>query len=105
MNAGLKIHRINCPNAANLMVNYGYRVMSADWTSTTDTSFVADLKITGIDDGPGVIEQLTHQISTSLKLDIRSFSIAGHEGYFEGQMSLFVANTNQLNLAIKALKT
>ena len=104
MNAGLKIHRIKCPNASNLMVNYGYRVMSASWAATTDMSFVANLKITGIDDGPGVIERLTHQISTSLKLDIRSFSIEGNEGYFEGQMSLFVVNTNQLNLAIKALK-
>ncbi len=104
MNAGLKIHRINCPNASNLMVNYGYRVMSANWASTTDMSFVANLKITGIDDGPGVIERLTHQISTSLKLDIRSFSIAGHDGFFEGHKSLFVRYTHQLNQAIKALK-
>ena len=29
-NAGLKIHRANCPNATNLMANYGYRVMKAE---------------------------------------------------------------------------
>ena len=103
-NAGLKIHRANCPNATNLMANYGYRVMKAEWISTTDTTFVADLKITGIDDGPGVIERLTNKISTMLGLNIRSFTIAGDEGYFEGKVSLLVKNTDQLNLAIRALK-
>ncbi len=103
-NAGLKIHRANCPNATNLMANYGYRVMKAEWTSTTNTTFVADLKITGVDDGPGVIERLTKEISSNLKLNIRSFSISGDEGYFEGLISLLVANTDQLNVAIQTLQ-
>ncbi|MCB0634529.1 MAG: RelA/SpoT family protein [Saprospiraceae bacterium] len=103
-NAGLKIHRSNCPNAANLMANYGYRVMKADWVSTTNSTFVADLKITGIDDGPGIIERLSHQISSALNLNIRSFSIEGYEGYFEGRISLLVPNVDQLNLAIRSLQ-
>lgn len=103
-NAGLKIHRVTCPNAANLMVNYGYRIMKAEWVATTDTTFVADLKITGIDDGPGVIERLTHEISSMLNLNIRSFSIAGDEGYFEGKISLLVRNTDQLTVAIRSLQ-
>jgi guanosine-3',5'-bis(diphosphate) 3'-pyrophosphohydrolase len=103
-NAGLKIHRTNCPNATNLMVNYGYRVMKAEWVSTTDAYFVADLKITGIDDGPGVIERVTHEISTLLGLNIRSFSMEGDGGYFEGKISLLVKNTDQLNVAIRSLQ-
>ncbi len=103
-NAGLKIHRTSCPNATNLIAHYGYRVMKAEWVSTTDTTFVADLKITGIDDGPGIIERLTHKISSMLGLNIRSFNIAGDEGYFEGRVSLLVQNTDQLNMAIRALQ-
>ncbi len=103
-NAGLKIHRSTCPNATNLMAHYGYRVMKAEWITTTDTTFVADLKITGIDDGPGVIERLTHKISTMLGLNIRSFNIEGNEGYYEGRISLLVRNTDQLNMAIRALQ-
>jgi GTP pyrophosphokinase len=103
-NAGLKIHRINCPNATNLMVNYGYRIMKADWSSDTpQTDFVTKLKITGIDDGPGVIERLTHQISL-MGLNIRSLNIEGKEGFFESELSLVVANTDQLNQATRALK-
>lgn len=103
-NAGLKIHRVNCPNAANLMANYGYRILRADWIATTGSNFVADLLITGVDDGPGVIERLSRHISSELGLNIRQFSIAGDQGYFEGKVSLFVTNTDQLNQAIKALK-
>ncbi|MDX1665754.1 MAG: RelA/SpoT family protein [Saprospiraceae bacterium] len=103
-NAGLKIHRSNCPNATNLMVNYGYRIMKAEWIGTTDATFVADLKISGIDEGVGVIERLSHQISSTLGLNIRSFNIEGEEGYFEGKISLLVRNTDQLNMAIRALK-
>lgn len=103
--AGLKIHRINCPNAGNLMVNYGYRVMRAEWVMNTGMgSFVVDLKITGVDKGPGVIEQLTHEISSFLGLNIRALNIAGKDGYYEAHMSLQVANTNQLNQAIHSLK-
>ncbi len=103
-NAGLKIHRVSCPNATNLMANYGYRIMKAEWISSTDTTFVADLQISGVDSGPGIIERLTHEISTMLNLNIRSFSMAGEEGYFEGRISLLVNNTDQLQVAIRALQ-
>ncbi|RME08706.1 MAG: bifunctional (p)ppGpp synthetase/guanosine-3',5'-bis(diphosphate) 3'-pyrophosphohydrolase [Bacteroidetes bacterium] len=102
---GLKIHRTNCPNATNLLAKYGYRVMKAEWVVSSDTTFVADLKITGIDEGVGVIERLMHKISSELGLNIRSFHIeGGDEGYFEGKISLLVANKDQLNLVIKNLQ-
>ncbi|MEM9917671.1 MAG: RelA/SpoT family protein [Bacteroidota bacterium] len=104
VNSGLKIHRTNCPNATHLMANFGYRIMKAEWVLVDNTSFVADLQITGIDDGVGVIERLSHNISSDLGLNIRSFAITGDEGYFEGKVSLLVLNTDQLNLAIRALK-
>jgi GTP pyrophosphokinase len=63
-----------------------------------------DLLITGVDDGPGVIERLSHHISTKMGLNIRSFSIEGNEGYFEGRVSIIVANKDQLNLAIKSIE-
>jgi GTP pyrophosphokinase len=103
-NAGLKIHRVNCPNAANLMVNYGYRIMKAEWVVTDNTTFVTKLRITGIDDGPGVIERLTHNISSLLGLNIRSLNIEGEDGYFEAELSIVVRNTDQLNQAVYALK-
>lgn len=102
---GVRIHRSTCPNAVNLMANYGYRVMRAEWADSVGSSFRVDLQITGIDSGPGVIERLSQKISSNLGLNIRSFSIEGHEGYFEGKISLFVQNKDQVLLAIRALKS
>jgi GTP pyrophosphokinase len=102
-NAGLKIHRSKCPNAQNLMANYGYRIMKAEWVSTSESSFVVDLRMTGTDSGTGVIERITHEI-TEMDLSIRSFNISGTDGYFEANVSLLVKNTDQLYLAIQGLK-
>ncbi len=103
-NAGLKIHRSNCPNATNLMANYGYRVMKAEWVNATSIDFVAELVIIGVDSGPGVIQSLINQISNDLGLNIRSFAIEAKERYFEGRMQLMVRNTDQLYMAVHALE-
>lgn len=102
--AGLKIHRTNCPNATNMMAHYGYRVMKAEWILTQQSQFVANLEITGVDNGPGVIEQLSHELSSLLGLNIRSFSIAGNEGFYEGTISVLVSNKDQLNIAMRVLQ-
>ncbi|MBT8221068.1 MAG: RelA/SpoT family protein [Bacteroidia bacterium] len=101
--AGLKIHRTICPNAEHLAANYGYRIMKAEWASTSSREFVTELLISGIDDGPGVIERLSREVS-DLGLDIRSFHIDGMQGYFEAKVSLLVNNKNQLNIAIRKLE-
>lgn len=100
---GVKIHRTTCPNAPFLLANYEYRVLKAEWGATVKADFIATITVTGIDAGPGVIQQLTDRIS-SLGINIRSFSITGEGGYFEGRISLVVSNTDQLNQAITALK-
>ena len=86
------------------MANYGYRIMRAEWSGSTDSKFTVNLKIIGIDDGPGVIEKITNAISSGMGINIRSFSISGDEGYFEGNIGLLVANKDQLNVVIKNLK-
>ena len=100
-----KIHRSTCPNATNMRALYGYRIMDAEWGASTNSSFIAELLITGIDEGPGVIERVSGKISNQLGLNIRSFTIEGVEGYFEGRIRVIVANKDQLAIAIKALKS
>ncbi|MBK7359923.1 MAG: bifunctional (p)ppGpp synthetase/guanosine-3',5'-bis(diphosphate) 3'-pyrophosphohydrolase [Saprospiraceae bacterium] len=102
-NSGLRIHRSNCPNAEHLMVNHGYRILKAEWSDKLEETFNAELLIIGIDDGPGVIERLSHHISTKLGVNITSFSIKGHQGTFEGKIGLTVNNRTHLNYIITAL--
>lgn len=100
---GLKIHRVTCKNATHLLANYGYRVLKAEWGGRSGSNFIVDLSITGVDSGPGVIQKITSELSINLGINIRSFSIAGNQGYFEGKVSIFVKNKDQLNVVMNAI--
>ena len=101
--SGLKIHRLSCRNATHLLANYSYRVLKAEWAGETNTNFTVDLSIIGVDSGPGVIQSITNEISNNLGINIRSFSIEGDEGYFEGKVSVFVRNKDQLNVVMNSI--
>jgi len=101
---GLKIHRTNCKNATHLLANYSYRVLKAEWSKKTGTNFTVMLSIIGVDSGPGVITAISNEISNKLGVNIRSFSIQGDEGYFEGKVSIFVKNKDQLSQVINSIK-
>lgn len=100
---GVKIHRSTCPNASNLYAQHAHRILKAEWGNIAKTDFLAEIIITGIDIGSGVISQLTNTLA-DLGINIRSFSISGEHGYFEGRVSMVVANTDHLQQALLALK-
>jgi GTP diphosphokinase / guanosine-3',5'-bis(diphosphate) 3'-diphosphatase len=104
IDSGLKIHRISCSNATHLLANYNYRVLKAEWVSTESTNFIVNLLVTGIDSGPGVINGLSNLISTKLGINIKSFSIEGREGFFEGRIGILVENKDQLNVVLHSLE-
>jgi len=102
-NISLKIHRVSCPNALHLMANYGYRILKAEWDHTEERNFLTELMIIGVDSGVGVIQKLSNSIS-NIGLNIKSFSIEGKEGYFEGKIGVIVNNKAQVNDLIERLK-
>lgn len=103
-NQGLKIHRTSCSNATHLLANFGYRVLKADWEDMLNNNFVVELLVTGVDSGPGVIQALTNELSMKLGINIKTFSIEGKEGFFEGRIGIVVLNKDQLNLVVQALE-
>jgi guanosine-3',5'-bis(diphosphate) 3'-pyrophosphohydrolase len=100
---GLRIHRTTCPNAEHLQATFGNRVMRAEWVDSFDASFVAKIRITGIDD-LGVVRRLTDTIANQLRINMRRIEMDGDEGYFEGTITVVINNRDQLNLLIKTLK-
>ncbi len=66
INEGIKIHRVSCPNAMQLMANYAYRIVQAKWTNQEAISFLAGINIKGIDD-MGLVNQITMIISSQSK--------------------------------------
>ena len=101
---GLKIHRTSCSNATHILANYGYRVLKADWEGSVSNNFIVELLVTGVDSGPGVIQMLTNELSNKLGINIKSFSIEGREGFFEGKIGIVVMNKDQLNLVVQSLE-
>ncbi|MFP4489708.1 MAG: RelA/SpoT family protein [Bacteroidales bacterium] len=99
---GVKIHRINCPNAPNLMTNYPYRVLMARWTKTEEAAaFQTGIRITGINDHAMITK--IYDVLSSYKVNLRNFKYDNHDGMFEGIVYLYVPNTNMLNGLIKKI--
>ena len=92
---GVKIHRTNCPNAIELMSNYGYRVIKAKWASQQSFSFLSEIKVVGID-RMGMINDITEKISNNLKVNMKSIQIETDGGIFEGKIQLYINDTSHL---------
>jgi guanosine-3',5'-bis(diphosphate) 3'-pyrophosphohydrolase len=103
INEGIKIHRVNCPNALALMSNYAYRIVKAKWMSQELLSFLAGLQIHGIDE-MGIVNNITKVISNELNVNMRSISFDTNDGTFEGTIMVFVHDTKHLTGLINKLK-
>ena len=93
---GLKIHRTDCPNAAQLLANYGHRVVKTKWAKNKEISFLSGVRITGLDD-VGVIQKITNVISGELRMNMRSLSIDSKDGIFEGTIMVYVHDRDELD--------
>ncbi|RPE14102.1 bifunctional (p)ppGpp synthetase/guanosine-3',5'-bis(diphosphate) 3'-pyrophosphohydrolase [Chitinophaga lutea] len=100
---GLKIHRTNCPNAAQLLSHYGHRVVKTKWVKNREISFLTGLRIVGMDD-VGVIHKITNIISGELKINIAGLTIESREGLFEGLIKVFVHDKDELEELVQRLK-
>jgi GTP pyrophosphokinase len=105
LNTGLKIHRTDCPNATNMIANYGYRTLKAEWGGKGSSDFMIRLSIEGVDSGVGVISAISDVISSKMGLNMRAFNIEGEEGVFKAIVKVAVKNKDQMKLLIKSLKT
>jgi GTP pyrophosphokinase len=100
---GLTIHRTNCPNAAQLLANYGHRVVKTKWAKNKEISFLTGLRIIGMDD-VGVIHKITNIISGDMKVNIAGLIIESKEGLFEGTIKVFVHDKEELDELVERLK-
>jgi GTP pyrophosphokinase len=100
---GLKIHRTNCPNAAQLLSHYGHRVVKTKWAKNKEISFLTGLRIIGLDD-VGVINKITNVVSGELKINISALTIESKEGLFEGIIKVFVHDREELEELAERLR-
>jgi GTP pyrophosphokinase len=99
---GIKVHKTSCTNTVQLMSNYAYRVIKAQWIDEQKIDFLTGLKIIGIDD-VGIVNNITQIISNELNVNMRALNFDGHDGIFEGRVMVFVKDTSHLNNLINNL--
>ena len=102
MNDQIIIHRSKCPNAIKLMSREGNRIVTAKWTAHKILSFLASIRIMGIDK-IGMINEITNVISKELSVNMRTVKIEVHDGIFDGSLDLYVHSTKDLNNLIMNL--
>lgn len=100
---GIKIHRVNCPNAIKLLSNYAYRVVKAKWMNDQLISFLAGIKIVGTDE-LGLVNNITKIISSENNVNMRSIKFDTDDGLFEGTIMIYVHDTKHLNHLMDVLK-
>jgi GTP pyrophosphokinase len=104
INGGIKIHRIDCPNAPELRRRYGYRVVKARWSGKGSSQYSITLHVVGNDD-IGIVNNLTSIISKDERLVLRSISIDSHDGLFSGNLTVMLEDTSRLEQLMKKLRT
>ncbi|MBI1267015.1 MAG: RelA/SpoT family protein [Cryomorphaceae bacterium] len=103
VNGEIKIHRINCPNATQLLSNYAYRVIKARWAGKEMLQFEVGVHFTGIDD-VGLVHKITNIISADMNVNMKAISFESNDGIFEGQVRVLVLDTAHLNTLMDKLR-
>lgn len=102
---GIKIHRINCPNATRLLGNYPYRIQKVKWRQISNTTqFQAKLKI--IVEGDESIGTKVIDCATKQEASIRSFSIENRNrsGELNFLLGISVSNNGHLDRVISDIR-
>lgn len=101
---GIKIHREDCPNAPQLRVRFGYRIVKARWAGKRGSQYPITLRIVGNDD-LGIVNNITSIISKEEKIQLRSISIDSHDGLFSGTLTVMLDDISRLQQLLKKIKT
>jgi guanosine-3',5'-bis(diphosphate) 3'-pyrophosphohydrolase len=100
---GIKIHRRTCHNLKSMMVTAPDRIVEVRLPAENGTLFVAGVRVSG-DDRPGMLNDLTHAISTYQNTNIRSVTIDSEDGHFDGTFIVNVEHTDHLARIVEKIR-
>ncbi|MDP3683867.1 MAG: RelA/SpoT family protein, partial [Ignavibacteria bacterium] len=100
---GIKIHRKNCKSMLQLSEKESEKIISVEWPSIENSSFIVGLSMKG-EDQPGLLSEIAHQVVTFQNTNIKSINIDTKNSKFEGTVTLFVQNLEHLSRVIDRLK-
>lgn len=102
---GIKIHRLNCPNAMNLMEHYPYRIIKARWSkSQANIDFNVSIRVVGSDE-ISIVSNITTLLSKDTGIKLRSINLNSKDGNFEGMLSISIHDIFHLDKILEKIKT
>ncbi|WBL24565.1 RelA/SpoT family protein [Zunongwangia sp. HGR-M22] len=103
VNEGIKVHKMDCPNAIQLQSNYAYRIIQAKWVDSSQQDFKAVIKLNGIDN-IGLVSDVTREISSNMHVNMKNINFESDDGIFNGRITVVVKNNATLIKIIDRLK-
>ncbi|MFH0989711.1 MAG: bifunctional (p)ppGpp synthetase/guanosine-3',5'-bis(diphosphate) 3'-pyrophosphohydrolase [bacterium] len=100
---GIKIHRKDCRNVLAMRLAESARLVDVSWPPANGADFIAALRIVG-KDRQGFLSDITHVISTYQNTNIRSVNIDSKGSIVEGQIIIYVKNTEHLSRLIEKIR-
>ncbi|MBS1568025.1 MAG: bifunctional (p)ppGpp synthetase/guanosine-3',5'-bis(diphosphate) 3'-pyrophosphohydrolase [Bacteroidetes bacterium] len=101
---GIRIHRVNCPNAVQLMSNFAMRIVKARWKGKDSVEFLAGIQFSGID-AVGIVNRITTIISHENNVNMRSINFESKDGIFEGKVMAYVHDAEHLHSLVEKLRS
>jgi GTP pyrophosphokinase len=98
------VHKTSCNELTRLASQHGENIVSGiRWSSHKAMSYLSIVSLQGID-RVGILLDLVGVVTGELNINIRELKIQSHDGIFEGEISLYVTSTDDLNGVIGKIK-
>lgn len=100
----IKIHRTDCPNAANIRQRYPYRMITTRWSGKAGGQMAVTLRVVGTDD-IGIVTNITSIIYKEKGASLRAIAIDSNDGLFQGHLTVGITDNDTLTSLLRKIAT
>ena len=100
------IHKSSCDTLIRLAAQSGENIINESeirWSQQRAISYLATIEIQGMDRA-GIILDLTKVITADFNINMRTINIHSHDGIFEGTLSIYVRDIENLNVLLDNIR-
>jgi len=99
------VHKATCDELNRLATQFGRNIVKEEikWSQHKAMSYLVTTELRGID-RQGILLDLAKVVSADFNINIREVNIHSHDGIFEGNVSLYVKDTESLHAVMDKLR-
>ncbi len=101
---GIKIHRMNCPNAPDMFSHSPHKIITAKWNGEEGATQVAHIEVVGRDE-LAIATNISSLIRKEAGVKLRSYSIHSEDGLFHGSFVLYAERREVITPLLKKIRS